>query len=477
MGGKFSSQNITSNTAVSILFNTEEERIEKYFKYFNYFYISICPKNTRVEKFKEKLKMYPPNICNKEGKNLFHYFLENCICDCEINSLQILLEYGCDLNKRDNYGKTPVFYVKNGDILSFCIKNKADLTIRDNENHTPLYYLSKGYYKDICKTLKCHDPEYIHLLDLIDYNEYPPEQKLAKAVWFQDTSKIYEFLKENPDCVNQITNEKINNYGDTTPLFIACSNDLYDEFMILLDNGANIHTPGLIERMMWVFYENTEKMIRILIERGVDINKCYEDDYENILHRCYVNGAEKIIRLFLEKGADINKKTRKLNKVYRTENLFTSDADVLMTMTVFIAHIDVFRALFEYGADPNKKNYHGVTPFMGLLSSIFIMHRLKIINKDKIPFEYDPQPFYDIVQLFLDYGADISVTDNHNQTALDYLVNNFCISFEIKKHVIKMLKEKSGFIILNPNTNKFIYSILVEPWNEKNNRDVSYYTR
>lgn len=465
-------------------FEEKNTRIEKYFKSMDNYYYKYP--RTR-ESFIKLLNKFPPNVTNRDGQNLFHRFINECKCySNDPDFLQILLDYGCDLNKRDDYGKTPIYYAKNPKSIVFCIKNRVDLTVRDNDNHTPLYYLSKGYYNDRRNALKENDPEYIHLLNIIDYSEFSPEERLSKAVWFQDKTKILEFLEANPDSVNQFMEEKPENYFNNTPLVVACRNDLYDEFMILLEHGADINQHKLICVLLSCYLsENRVKMVCELIERGVDLDVTSEV-YTSVLHRCYSKNSEKIIRLFLEKGAnaDINKRTPYYEKrsYCRPELLFSNDADPLMYMTVYMPNIEVFRALLEHGADPNSQSKHGVTPFMGLFASTFLFNhtyiktsnpeKMEESGMDKYELKYNFEPYLDLIQLFLDYGADLTIRDKHNHTALDYLVCNYYIPYNVKVNVIRFLKEKVGFFILNPNVNKFIYNVCLETWHEEQDIDL-----
>ena len=112
------------------------------------------------KKTKELLSKFDINTCYEDGSNLFHIYSK---LHYNIYLLDILLERGCNINKRDNTGKTPIF-TANSTTLPFFIKNDADLTIRDNENHTALYYLSKMYYSDIVEPLIQKNPQ------IIDYD-------------------------------------------------------------------------------------------------------------------------------------------------------------------------------------------------------------------------------------------------------------------------------------------------------------------
>jgi len=85
-----------------------------------------------------------------------------------------------------------------------------------------------------------------------------------------------------------------------------------------------------------------------------------------------------------------------------------------MYMTAFMPDNAIFRTLFEYGADPNKKSQHGVTPFMGLFASIFVDKKCKRIKPENYEewcekceengiFDYSTFE-YDVTRIFKSYS-------------------------------------------------------------------------
>lgn len=416
--------------------------------------------NHTEDSFQNLLSNFEPNYCNENGQNLFH------ICMSHVNNKNInwkmLIDYGVDINKQDNTGRTPIFYGTGAsnykNILKFFINNGADLTIRNNENHTILYYFVNMYSNDYIKIVNNIKPEYINFARL----EYQ-DALLHIAILLEDKPKIKEILDKNPEFVNKILTPI--KYMDVSPLYVAVWNELYDVFMILLERGADVNDYEVICTIISYITDMKIKMFDILIEHSLDIKKIEEiqknSDRNIILYNCYNKNAEKIIYKLLEKGADINIRSyyRENIPLYRYEHFLTSDADALMYMTAYMPHNEVFRALFKYGADPNKKSKHGITSFMGLFISLFSYKKFKKIESSD---EYDITEFLELIQLFLDNGADINIKDNFGNTVLNYLVNNCSIEINnnVKKQIIKFLYEKTNFIVLDAKTNNFILDAL-----------------
>ena len=118
---------------IDAVFNTNSHKFEKLVKYFTVNY----DKN-----YDEILKMlvdFDINTCNKDGKNLLHLFPNK---DTKIQ--KIFLEHGIDINKKDNSGKTPIFYTQSSH-YSFFIENGANLSVRDNDGHSVLHNPSRYY--------------------------------------------------------------------------------------------------------------------------------------------------------------------------------------------------------------------------------------------------------------------------------------------------------------------------------------------
>ena len=165
---------------IDTVLNTNSYRFEKLVKFFTV--------NYDIKKYDELPKMlvdFNINTCNKDGKNLLHLFTNK---DTKIQ--KILLEHGININKKDNSGKTPIFYAQSSH-YSFFIENGADLSVRDNDGHSVLHNPSRYYLTSCVLPL-------IHGGAVIDYSEYNQPEIFHKALLFRDTVKMKELL--DPDA-------------------------------------------------------------------------------------------------------------------------------------------------------------------------------------------------------------------------------------------------------------------------------------
>ena len=399
------------------------------------------------------------NTCDELGENLIHMFTKcnrtKRIADKYVSDyyLQHLFDLGCDINKRDNLGKVPMCYSSNLTI-DFFIKNKANLTIRDNENHTILYHLSKGF------SISYIEPFVKNYPDAIDYDEYIPEERLHKAIIFNDINKVKEMLLCKPNYIDYIAK---NHHKSHTPLFIAGAHGMVEIFYLLLEHGATIYPSLLCDliddyKMNYNIQEESDKynsrvkIIEELIERRASIN--YQDSQgTSSLHNCITS---KMVHLFLEGGADINARTKgygelKVKNYYRINHYFCIDSDPLMYMTVNMPKIDVFRTLFKYGANPNNKNENGHTAFMGIFVSTFLFDHY-----------HTDETYHELVQLFLDNGADLYIKDNDGYNALDYLcVIPTCMNEKRRSSTIRYLYNKEQIKLCHHKTMEILQKVII----------------
>lgn len=173
-----------------------------------------------------------------------------------------------------------------------------------------------------------------------------------------------------------------------------------------------------------------EELIKLLIEKGSDINAQNEDGYTTVMTATQ-RGLTDIIKLLVENGADVNAKTkngqtalmmaserRQINivklLVKNKANVHAKDRDgytplimaiqprqmdIIVRQGIIIdvnakAKTDIIKFLIEQGADVNSKISNGYSPLTMAIQS-------KQVSK-----------------LLLEHGADVNAKDNRGNTAL-----------------------------------------------------------
>jgi len=392
-----------------------------------------------VSHLSKMLANFDINTVDKDGKNLLHHF-----ADKDHKLLKILLDHGININQPDNLGQTPLFYTTPSS-FEFFMDNGADLLWRNKQGHSVLHKISNSFFT--------RDP--LHLIEvgkkrginLIDYSEYSPEEILHRAIVFRDREKMKMILEEDTSYSNKLIED---NYFHTrlfgiklSPLYVACYNTLHEEVELLVEYGADPRDPLLLWRLISRSCQKTPAFMRIiqrLVDLGADIHE------KNILHECY--RSAKLMEIFLKAGCDIRKRTDPGNQYYHWfKGHCLADAEPLHYCAYLFQEIRVLELLFEYGADPNVQNMYGVSPFMSLLNSSGIAC-------------FSPMDIREAVQLFLDRGANIHLTDNRGNTIFHYLYDNDYLSTDKKALIVRIIREKEKFFVLEPRTNEIVYKLL-----------------
>lgn len=148
-------------------------------------------------------------------------------------------------------------------------------------------------------------------------------------------------------------------------------------------------------------YENNIKVIKLLLDNGININKLYDDNYTLLMLFCIDNNLN-IINLLLDYGADVNIQ----DKMGNTALMISSNC----------CDINVIKLLISKGADYNIKNKLGMT----VLSAVYYDYYYKQEN-----IYYNKYIDYkEKTTLYLNYGLDINNVDNNGNTILIKIFTN-----------------------------------------------------
>lgn len=83
---------------------------------------------------------FPIDYADETGKNLLVLALDNN----SLNSIEVLLNKEVEVNKRDNAGKTPIFYVRSYEALKKLCEGNADLNVINNQKEPLIIYFIKN---------------------------------------------------------------------------------------------------------------------------------------------------------------------------------------------------------------------------------------------------------------------------------------------------------------------------------------------
>ncbi|MEI0525256.1 ankyrin repeat domain-containing protein [Brachyspira murdochii] len=435
------------------------------------------------------------NIQDKAGATALMYTAR----DTNYEMVEFLLKNGANVNIRDISGETALYYTIEHNsfgqenetenaikILNLLIEYGADVNTKDDDGASLLdvsYRISESFdkNKEMFKILveNGFDLESRIKADSSDY-DYTP---LMIAVYKEDYYMVKYLLDKgaNPNTAN---NE------NKTALMIANDDGNYDISKLLIQQGANINTQDEygITALMYATVSGNYEMVKFLLENGADINT--KDNYGNTVlyyNICYdhygkeerLENAKKIFNLLIKYGADVNTKDNDgaslLDKSYRPSTALAQNREMFKVLVengfdlesrikagehyppdydytpLMIAALrndyDMVKFLVEKGADVNAKTHSEyrsvVTPILLSLDYEHIESRydenssvaeylinngadINVTNEDgETPLMYASKVHnIKVIELLIQKGADINAFDNYGNTALIYGVNN-----------------------------------------------------
>lgn len=205
------------------------------------------------------------NMQNEKGMTLLHEAVQGD----KVDIVKYLIDHGADVNKKDNFGRTPLrcvnFWNRNHapDIIRVLLENRADPNTKDSEGETPL-----------AKVCEMGDEESAKLL--VEYGANVNEENGRGATPFhysiwamagdRCSASLAKFLIDKGADINAKTKD-----GQTMLIFAVESKRL-DIVKLLIDLKADVNVKGIAQNL-------TSKKERTPLE----IAKYYSDFREGYL--------------------------------------------------------------------------------------------------------------------------------------------------------------------------------------------------
>jgi len=136
--------------------------------------------------------------------------------------------------------------------------------------------------------------------------------------------------------------------GGMTPLAFACRDNDLERVRVLLDAKANVNFCGPILPLSMASRHNDLTIFRLLLDRGVEANA--SDHFTTLLMAVAQQGTPEAVKLLLERGADVNGK-----------NLI---GDTALMHACISKRVDTAKLLIEHGADVNATGTTGRTALL-----------------------------------------------------------------------------------------------------------------
>ncbi|CAC5381668.1 unnamed protein product [Mytilus coruscus] len=439
-----------------------------------------------LKHFKSKKDTQNTNIDNNEYedyidfKKQYHFSSHNMrkpliesAWEDNADIVQMLLDFDCDINEVDRFGRTALFVacrLGKEDIVKVLLDNNADHSLCDNNGQSPLFVASRDGYDNIVEVL---------LQQNADVNQYDIKGNTPLLVASSESHlgtikilsrKMTDFSKCNKQGQSPIFvasmkgREHIVKYflsflsenisqpdiEGRSPLFIACREGYLDVVKLLLSNHAhvsqsdwNIRSPLFIASA-----EGYHDIVNVLIQNNAEINQRDEEGMTPLFIACD-KGRTETAKILIESGADLNqidlKKRTPLYAACRrgftdiVKLLHKHDASITICnkwggSPLFAAcrqgHFDIVEYLVENDFYVSNGDLHGTTPFLVASENGFTQIVTYLINRGAEINQYNNYKktalhlsvvggHTDVVKVLLNAGALRTLTDNDNQTPFD----------------------------------------------------------
>jgi ankyrin repeat protein len=313
-------------------------------------------------------------LSNNCSDHIRRELLTSAAINSHIESMEILVEAGVDVNSIDRYGFTPLYYALNSHDQSMIAdgytrnQNAIELLIRSGANTSSIE----------------NEPNLMSDLNTIltASNNRDPHERFLSSILSQDYESVKQILFQNPKLANCRFNS--NPFTNRCALGVAISINDLNMVKILIDHGADITTPVQInpdfsplgfycvkqdviqsEIMEYLASKgatvynheiDNNVILRSLVKNPSVIDamihqgNCNDDLKYALLKRAAENNNIEAMRMLISSGFDINRKDSDGNNALHHALQSRSQ------------NFEAISLLLQNNADTNALNNSGHTP-------------------------------------------------------------------------------------------------------------------
>ena len=349
------------------------------------------------------------NILDKHDYTLLMKAAEEGQLEC----VKVLLEFGAlvDLphtDVKDESHEEYWFYRSNAIYLAAkkghfgIVKFLLETDPHAELNHfdfRPLYEACRQGHLDTAKLLVEHGAE---LQD--DDNEYSANALMEACK--SGNAELVEYLIDEGADVNY--ENKYNSHA----LIVACEGRHLDVMQVLLENGADVNAmrmglaqdPEEYTCLHLACQREDMDIIRLLVKYKADIS-VYNRNSLSPFTSAYTKGHKEAVDLFLESssGVDLNNNAGRLCYVQNGEWVPIRDKWTPLMHACYRGDVDMVQRLLARGV------------FVNVISETDRGGPFEVTVPSAVLVSIDNEA---LLQLLLNHGADVNLTDSHGNTAL-----------------------------------------------------------
>lgn len=334
---------------------------------------------------------------------------------------EFLVKNGADINKKsDGMVWTPLLaaaYNGHKGMVELLLKQGADKEAMDTQKVTPLIAAaSKGYRAVV--------GELIEAGANVNAQDGGGYTALHYAAMAGDHEMARQLLKAKADPGLKLGDKTwAGRSGDkATALHLAARTNSLVLIDALLAAGADVKARDAIGQtpLFGAFSQGNVEILKRLIEAKADV-AARNIDGSSVLHYIGKYTTPELVREVVKAGADVNGKGR--------------EGWTPLAAAVGAGKLEVVELLLKNGAEPNVMSQHAMTPLMLAISAknadmvrLLLTNGAKAVRLPEAPVWQHPvvaaakHDEIEIMQVLLDRGVDLSVTNDKGYTSLHYAV-------------------------------------------------------
>jgi len=312
--------------------------------------------------------------------------------------VEYLLNFGASPNDQDCHLYTPLHYAvlaKKSSTITLLLEYGADIDIRDENDETPMNLAEKASMGDVLKTMSTYKPESFY-----------------EVVRRGNAPKIKRMLDERKENINQVDDQS------RTPLHIAMMCDSPEletvDLLIEYNPDPNVQDNTGKTPLHYATLLRCEEIVDSLVKHGAAVDI---EDNERMTTLDYGKnlGLDSVLEVFssyktqaLHEAVKIGGK-RRIESMLKEERRDIGQADdkgrtPLHNAALIPGGDEVIKLLIHSGANPNTRDDDGMTP----------LHHAIV------------EDLVENVTSLLENGADPRLRDRIDWTPLDYARNLRC---------------------------------------------------
>ncbi len=194
-----------------------------------------------------------------------------------------LIEYGCDVNGRDELGKTPLMYAETLEVAELLVEAGADVNAKNEYGNSLLHYkrdieLVRFFIKNGADVNAKNENGFTPLMGAVERGDVEMVKELIK-----NGAKVNEVDNMGYSALHYVNNPEI--------------------AKILIENGANVNAKSNDNDTPLMLVDNC-RCAKVLVENGANVKE-KNNSNESAIVFAVVKGNHELVEFLIDNGADV----------------------------------------------------------------------------------------------------------------------------------------------------------------------------